>query len=100
MPVDNSQQFGGSAAAGDTQMLANFLSSLYRRDLVMKPEIFAIGKSIDTHLLSVIEYGKKINLTSDADYATIFIGSLDEAVKNILYFEADFEDKKADFGWI
>ena len=55
-----SQHFGGLVGpTGDVQSLANYLGSLYQRDLIVKPEFFSIGKSIDSHLQSIMEYAKK-----------------------------------------
>ena len=95
MSGTDTQHFGGSAGpTGDVQTLANFLSSLYRRDLILKPSIFSIGKSIDSHLQSIVEYAKKVNMSSDADCATILIESLDGKLKNIRFFEPEYEEKQ------
>jgi len=97
---DSSQHSGGSEPNLDAQTFANLLSSLYRRDLIVKPSQFSIGKSIKSHIDLVVEYAKKINLSSPKDCATILIESLDEQVKNILLFETEFEEKKQDFEWL
>ena len=60
MSANETQQTGGSAGPNaDVQVLANFLSSLYKRDLIKKPSTFCVGNAIDAHLLSVL-YLKKL----------------------------------------
>ena len=90
MPNCDSHQNGGSESINDVQRLAIFLSSLYRRDLIAKPAIFYGEMSASSHIKAVEKYVEKVNLKEDQDKVAVLLETLDNKVRNVLFFENEY----------
>lgn len=98
---DNSITMGAQPDGDGTQLLLQFISSLYKKDMVQKPSLFyATSGNITSHIKSVEKYLKSVNIVDNMGKITVLLETLEQKVKNALIFESDYDANAEDFKWL
>ena len=97
----NNSTFGAVTQSNETQLLLNFISSLYRKDTLQKPSTFYLNNGdIKQHLQSVENYLKSIGIKDDLGRITILLETLEQRVRNSIIFEYDYDENSTNYSWL
>lgn len=103
MPLSSSSNILGAQPSDseNTQILLNFISSLYKKDIIQKPSTFSSANgNIKKHLKEVEKYFKSVNISDNIGKVTILLETLDQREKNAIIFEPDYDSNSENYEWL
>ena len=75
----------------EVQLLTNYFTSLYRKEIMKKPKQFVRHMNMNQHMEAEDKYLANIKVVDDVGKVCILFDSLSQTIKNELLFEADYE---------
>jgi len=83
----------------DIEKLTQFLTSLYKKDVVEKPKNFVRGNSIQSHIKLMEKYFETIGITDEMGKICLLLESVDQYTKDELVFEEDYDENHKSYEW-
>jgi len=93
---------GAQPNGDETQLLLQFITSLYKKDLVQRPAVFYASEgNVSKHIEAVEKYFKSVNIDNDEmGKITILLETLEQKVKNCLIFENEYDSNCENYKWV
>jgi len=92
---------GAQPMENETQLLLKLINAMVKKESVQKPNTFySTEKSIVEHLRKVEKYFAAIGVQDEPAKIALLVDSLEEKVRNILYFEDEFKANENNYNWI
>jgi len=89
----------GQHPGQDIEKLTQFLSSLYKKDIVEKPDNFSRGNSMNQHIKRMEKYFDTIGISDSLGKICILLESVDQYTKDELFFEDDYDENAKSYEW-
>lgn len=106
MPRTSTINIGGDQAGNEQQhqidqlkWLTDHISSLYRKELVQKPEKFSRHNSMENHIQEMEKYFDTVNVKDDLGKICLLLESLDQLTKDELLFEDEYDTNANSYQW-
>ena len=87
---DNSYSTLG-AKPNEINWLTNYFTSLYKKEIAQKLQLWTRNGNVDSHTESIEKYLKLINVTDELGKTCVLLDCGDQSIKDELMFEEDDE---------
>lgn len=95
--TSSSAKSGDCEPGYDLKYISDYITSLYKKDLLVKPKCFNRNSSIKSHLRAVEKYTSAVGISDELGKICILLESLDSATKSQLLFEEDYDENS--YSW-
>jgi hypothetical protein len=95
---DNGGQ-AGDFESPSLQILLKYITAMYKKEYVQRPELFNYEKDMEYHIKQVQDYCKGISVKDDDSKCCILRETLPTEVRNQLIFENEYKNNISNFQW-